>query len=236
MNTAINILLPVKSLAHCKTRLASVLTLRQRQQLVITLLKKNLQILVTNFPQHHVLVISPDPIVASIANEFKVSVLMEPRGLGLNQAVVVGTEWSLAQGYQTQLVLAPDIAGLEGRELKFILDQLPTQTTQAVAAVIIGVANDGGTNALITQPPNAIPFRYGPRSSTHMSSESRQRGIGCRLLHLLSLALDIDTPDDWMQWQAIQQNQRKQKQGKQKQFLQGLGPIQQQTVLCEVRL
>ena len=237
--SSINILLPVKSLAQCKTRLAPLMTLQQRQQLVIALLKNNLRILLRDFSQHHILVITPDLIVASIAKDFKVSVLLESSDLGLNQAVAAGTDWSLAQGYQTQLVLAPDIACLDKRELEYLLDQRPLQnktTKQTAAAVIIGVANDGGTNALLTQPPNVIPSRYGSHSASIMKAESRQREIDCHLLHLPFLALDIDTPDDWMQWKANQQKQRKQKQSSQ-----GRLPIQPriaqpETTLCEVCL
>lgn len=198
MNTPFNILLPVKHLDHCKQRLASVLTLQERQQLVIALLKQNLRILIDDFPEHHVLVITPDPNIASLAKHFNVSVLVEPFAQGLNAAVETGARWSLKQGYRTQVVLAPDIAQLDTNELQLFFDQAQAPTT-----VMIGTANDGGTNALLTRPPNAIPFQFGLHSSTHMQHASQQRGIDCQRLHFPHLSLDIDTPDDLARWKII---------------------------------
>ena len=177
MNTSFNILLPVKHLDHCKQRLASVLTLQERQQLVMALLKQNLQVLIDDFPEHHVLVITPDPTIASIAKQFNVSVLKEPFAQGLNAAVDTGTRWSLTQGYRTQVVLAPDIAQLDTSELQQFFYQ-----AQALTTVMIGTANDGGTNALLTRPPNAIPFQFGPHSSTRMLHDSQYRGLDCQRL------------------------------------------------------
>jgi 2-phospho-L-lactate/phosphoenolpyruvate guanylyltransferase len=197
MNARLNILLPVKNLDCCKQRLASVLTRQERQQLVLALLKKNLHTLITHFSQHDILVITPDHTVSALAEQMKVRVLVEPVAQGLNAAVEAGTRWSLAHGYQTQVVLAPDIADLNVNELQQLIYHASTAT-----AVTIAAATDWGTNVLLTRPPNAIPFQYGPCSAKRMLLNSTQRGIACNLLHLPHLSLDIDTPDDLDRWQV----------------------------------
>lgn len=234
MKSPLNILLPVKNLSHCKQRLATVLTGPERQHLVMTLLEKNLQTLAAHWPEHNKLVITPDPTVATLAEHLRVPVLHEPEAQGLNAAVDAGTRWSLAQGYEAQLVLAPDIAELNIHELQQVFDhlhkanycELPSvfdhrqkinthefpqvfdyqcivSNANAGSKVIIAAADDGGTNVLLTQPPNAIPFQYGARSAALMHLSSEQRGISSELLNLPHLALDIDTPSDLLSWQCL---------------------------------
>ena len=201
MKSRVNILMPVKDLAFCKQRLASVLSPQERQDLVLTLLENNLRILIAEFSEHDVLVITPDHIVARLAKRLGVRVLVEPVAQGLNVALQRGTHWSLANGYKQQLVLAPDIADLKAYELQELFDQMDSPSVDpAVPRIGIALANDGGTNALFTQPPNAIVFQFGPHSAKRMLSSSRQRGISNYLLRLPHLSLDIDTPDDLSCW------------------------------------
>ncbi|MDC0004712.1 hypothetical protein OAE19_10025, partial [Porticoccaceae bacterium] len=133
-----------------------------------------------------------------------VSVLIEPIAQGLNAAVEAGTRWSVANAYQTQLVLAPDIAELKANELQPLFDRA---NSSPEPLVIIAVANDGGTNALLTRPPNAIPFQYGSQSARRMYRDSQQRGLASERCYLPHLALDIDTPKDLSCWKILADKQ-----------------------------
>ncbi len=46
------------------------------------------------------------------------------------------------------------------------------------------------------RPPGAVPFRYGRRSSVLHKREAVARGLPARVLHLDSLAHDVDEPND----------------------------------------
>ena len=50
-----------------------------------------------------------------------------------------------------------------------------------------------GTNALVVSPPDAIPFRYGSRSSVSHLHEANEKGIRAQVMKLDSLSFDIDT-------------------------------------------
>ena len=201
MKSRVNILMPVKDLAFCKQRLASVLSPQERQDLVLALLESNLRVLTTDFPELDVLVITPDHTVARLAKRLGVRVLVEPVAQGLNVAIQRGTRWSLAKGYQRQLVLAPDIADLKSHELQQLFNQMDNPNVDpTVPRIGIAVAKDGGTNALFTQPPNVVEFQFGPNSAARMLSHCRQRGIANHRLHLTHLSLDIDTPEDLTYW------------------------------------
>ena len=52
---------------------------------------------------------------------------------------------------------------------------------------------DLGTNALVVSPPDAIPFRYGSRSSLSHLHEANEKGIRARVMKLDSFTFDIDT-------------------------------------------
>lgn len=201
MSEAVNILLPVKSLATCKQRLAPLLPLARRQALVSELLRRTLHVLGEHFAAHHRLVITPDPVIARIAKACGASVLMERKARGLNQALQAGTRWSLAKGYRRQLVLAPDIGQLEVTELKQLFDDGQALFEDA-GGVLISEAKDGGTNALFTQPPSAITFAFGQDSARCMQRQATQRGWRCRVMRLAHMQLDIDQPQDWLRWQA----------------------------------
>lgn len=214
MKSRVNILMPVKDLAFCKQRLASVLSPQERQDLVLALLESNLRVLTTDFPELDVLVITPDHTVARLAKRLGVRVLVEPVAQGLNVAIQRGTRWSLAKGYQRQLVLAPDIADLKCHELQRLFDQVEYPTLDSKAPrIVIALANDGGTNALFTQPPNALVFQFGPHSAARMLSSSRQRGIASYLLRLPHLSLDIDTPEDLTCWALESQTAYQESEG-----------------------
>ena len=55
---------------------------------------------------------------------------------------------------------------------------------------------DRGTGALALRPPDAVPFRYGRHSSVLHKREAVARGLPARVLHLDSLAHDVDEPND----------------------------------------
>ena len=62
--------------------------------------------------------------------------------------------------------------------------------------MVLTPADDLGTNALLTTPPDAIPFLYGIDSSLAHQQAAEQRAISFQLLELPELALDVDTPAD----------------------------------------
>jgi len=53
-----------------------------------------------------------------------------------------------------------------------------------------------GTNALLTRPPLALPYTFGPGSLQCYLSESRIRQLSSSLYISVGLGLDIDTIDD----------------------------------------
>ena len=57
-------------------------------------------------------------------------------------------------------------------------------------------SHSGGTSALALRPPQAIPFRFGPRSFAAHRRAAAERDLAVAVLSRSGLALDIDRPED----------------------------------------
>jgi coenzyme F420-0:L-glutamate ligase/coenzyme F420-1:gamma-L-glutamate ligase len=64
------------------------------------------------------------------------------------------------------------------------------------AEVVIAAARDGGTNALLLSPPDAIAFRFGPGSAARHEAAARASGKSVERLLLPHLSRDLDRPED----------------------------------------
>jgi 2-phospho-L-lactate guanylyltransferase len=185
-----NIVIPMKDLLFSKTRLDPQLSSRQRQALALSMFKTTLEFFNLHFSQHHLLVVTASEFISDIARTYGATVLIETK-LGLRQAVESAACWSLNNDFQSQLLIPADIAELDRSELERLLTAY-----RPVPSVVLCPADDLGTNALLTTPPNAIPFLYGIDSSIAHQRAAHERGIDCQVMNLPALALDIDTPDD----------------------------------------
>ncbi len=61
------------------------------------------------------------------------------------------------------------------------------------------VSPDGarsGTNALLSRPPDALPFLFGPDSFEAHLQAARARGLDLRICERSHLAFDLDTAGD----------------------------------------
>ncbi|MFT3721120.1 2-phospho-L-lactate guanylyltransferase [Pseudorhodoferax sp.] len=189
------LVLPVKSLAGGKSRLALHLAPAQRRSLNAELLARTLA-LAARFPSlEHTLVVSRCPEVLAMARARGAAVLVE-QGCGLNTAV--------AQSLQLPMH-AQDRPGSRVLVLSCDLPLASEQDLRALAAhdgVVLATDRAGtGTNALGL--PRGLPFQphYGPASRQHHTAEAALRGQPCRVLHRPGLAFDLDTWDDYREWQ-----------------------------------
>ncbi len=204
------IVIPMKDPRQSKQRLSGVLDSQQRQTLALTLFRQTLRFLNRHFTGTPVLVVTASERVAEIARSYGAEVQMEQppsrsqgeplcgpdlRTEGLNGAAALAAEWSVRRGFDSQLLLPADIAELSEAEIRRLLEH-----PREVPSVLICPADDGGTNALLTTPPNVIPFQFGPRSSRAHLAAALKRSIPAALLRLEKLTFDLDTPEDLQLW------------------------------------
>lgn len=190
----LNFVVLIKHFSRAKGRLAPALSASGRAELANRLYLHNLRWLNTTYPQHNILVVTPDIRAAKAARDLGADFILEERCEGLNRAIAKGTEWSEQRGFDTQVLFFPDIARPEKADMDILLSYVAKTSGESLLA--LAVAGDSGTNVLLATPPAATPLVFGRNSSWRIVAAARERGLPCYPLSLRSLALDVDRPDD----------------------------------------
>ncbi len=184
--------IPVKPFQQAKTRLAAVLSLDERANLSRRLLQRTIHLA---GQVGEVVVISRDAGVRRVAKEAGAWALVE-MGEGLNEAVQQASEWVLAQGEQSMLVLPGDLPLLQLADVQAMM----ALGRPGPALVIAPCQRRDGTNALLLNPPNLIPFAFGPGSFARHQQAGQARGVVPLIYDSATLALDLDLPGDLEDW------------------------------------
>ena len=181
-------LIPVKALDEAKSRLAGYLTLHQRKNLVLDMLHHVLQVLQQSNMLEQITVVSPDLQVLDYARIWGVHALIEElpgHNAALHAAALqeTGTTALLTISGDLPLLQPSDIRALIERSLRY--------------PVVLAPSRDGtGTNALLVQPPLALPYLFGVNSLYKYVRAAKERQLGSTIYNSIGLALDIDTIDD----------------------------------------
>ena len=184
-------LVPVKALDQAKGRLAALLTQDERRRLALAMLEDVLRAVQAVSRVDQVAVVSPDDVALARAGELGAEPLAEPpQCRGVNQALTHASNVLADGGADALLVVAADIPAALPADIDQVLDALPER------GIAVAPTADRGTGAIALRPPGVIPFRYGRHSSVLHKREAVARGLTARVLHLDSLARDVDEPDD----------------------------------------
>jgi 2-phospho-L-lactate/phosphoenolpyruvate guanylyltransferase len=181
---------PIKDLSVAKQRLASVLTLAEREQLARAMLRDVLRAL-GGAGFEHVWVVTREPAVAAIARTLGAEPLAEAENRGHTAAVALAQSEAARRGARVFLTVPGDVPRVTADELK----------------ELAGAAGDGapafvpsrsrlGTNGVALAPPDAMPLTFGEPSFARHLETARARNLAPRVLTLPGLGLDIDTPED----------------------------------------
>lgn len=180
----------MKDPADAKTRLADSLSPIQRSVLASRLFAGNLDFLqgCREVGRFDLAVISSSPRSAALARQRGIELIEERGAQGLSAAATQAAAWAKNCGYERMAIVPGDLARPEAKDL---LDFL-----QSEQPLCICPASDGGTNALLLSPPDAIEFCYGPDSSRLHSQQGLLNGLECRVMKHCSLSYDIDRSPD----------------------------------------
>lgn len=197
------VLIPVKPFGEGKSRLAPRLSRAQRAELSRALLARVLHATAAeNMPAiAGRVVVSRDPAALQMATSAGAHPLREltPE---LNAALEQGRAFAVAQGAQALLVLPADLPNVSPAALEALLRaavepaECGNHDWGAPWGVAIVASATGGTNALLLQPADAIPFAFGPASALRHCALARARGLPARWIENPALLLDVDLPAD----------------------------------------
>jgi 2-phospho-L-lactate guanylyltransferase len=185
-------IIPVKPLNRAKSRLSTVLSPEQRQELAETMFRHVLQI-VKKVPQiMGTLVVSRDGRALAIAREYGARTVMESGTPELNTALMRATQVVARWRGSGVFILPADLPVISEADLSGMLEL----AYHNPSVVIATDDNEDGTNAMLIRPPGLIPYAYGSGSFQRHLELARKAGADVAVYHSRRLALDIDMPAD----------------------------------------
>jgi 2-phospho-L-lactate guanylyltransferase len=188
------ILIPVKSLANAKQRLASVLDQPTRTKLAQTMLFDVLEMLGTWASRPEVSIVTNDPFAVELARRFEFQVIPDNANRSETDAIEMATRFCESHGVEDTLVIPADIPLIHASELEKILQAAPAE-----GSVLVPAADGRGTNAAWRRPAGLFPLRFGNDSFKPHLAAARATQKPCLVLSLPGIALDIDNPSDLRQ-------------------------------------
>ncbi len=184
-------ILPIKSFADAKQRLAAKLAPGPRRALAEAMFSDVLVALRRSRSIDEILVVSADHTVQQIAGGYGAQVLGD-RQEGHNPAATLAIDWALESGIDRALLVPGDCPVLDPVDV----DELCARPAAAPSALIVPDRHGTGTNALLLTPPNAIAPAFGPDSCRRHASTADAAGTSYEIVEVPSLALDVDTFED----------------------------------------
>jgi len=182
------VLVPVKSFAEAKLRLAPALDPADRAELARAMATH----VVRAAAPLPVAVVCDDAGVATWARDLGALVVWEPER-GLNRAVEAGVGRLAADGARRVVVAHAD---------------LPRAGPLAWVARFAGVTlvpdhRDNGTNVICVPGGLGFTFSYGPGSFARHRAEAHRLGLELRVVREPSLSHDVDLPADLAEYRLL---------------------------------
>jgi 2-phospho-L-lactate guanylyltransferase len=140
-----------------------------------------------------VVVVTANATAARAAHGEGVKVLEDHEEAGHNEAAGVGIAYAVEQGFERVLLVPGDVPLLDADELGGFLR---AATADPAALVVVPDRHGAGTNALLIAPPDAVAPSFGPGSRERHEQLAAAAGVTCRVEPVVSLATDVDTPED----------------------------------------
>jgi 2-phospho-L-lactate guanylyltransferase len=190
-------LVPVKSPARSKSRLRPVLDSSECSRLCMAMLRDVLEALRGAASIEGIAVVTGDQDVIEFATAAGHEVLPDNEDdlcCALDNAAA-----HLAQrGVTSALIIPADVPTVSADDIDRLMER--HQSGLSISPAI----RDGGTNALICSPPNAIQFCYGKDSARRHLQKAQDARMECTRLPAPAFFRDIDLPDDlaWLNNQS----------------------------------
>lgn len=192
--------LPIKTFAHAKHRLAEAVGAPARRELAEAMAGDVLEALAAVSGLDAVVAVTAEPRAAAAAREAGARVVHDDREAGQSAAATLGIDAAVALGAERVLLVPGDCPALDADEVTALLAgsrAAPADRGAHPAEVVIVADRHGsGTNALLLSPPYAIEPSFGAGSLARHAARGRAAGASVRIAGIPSLSLDVDTPGD----------------------------------------
>jgi 2-phospho-L-lactate guanylyltransferase len=111
---------------------------------------------------------------------------------GLNNLLEQGRDWAVEAGADALLTIFADLPLLAPEDIS----QMAAEAGELNTVVLAPDRHHCGTNAMLSHPPAAARFAFGPSSLDAHLALAEAAGAAVRIFSTPGLSLDIDTLDD----------------------------------------
>lgn len=184
-------ILPIKSFAQAKRRLAEELSSGARRALVEAMFSDVLVALRRTPALDSILVVTADTEAQQIAGGYGATVL-DDHEQGHNHAARIGVRHATESNADRVLLVPGDCPLLDPAQVAWLLARDGAERS----AMIVPDRHGTGTNALLLRPPDALAPAFGPGSCRRHFEGAQAEGTIGEVVEVSSLALDVDTPED----------------------------------------
>jgi len=189
---------PVKSFACAKQRLAPLLDRHERTALARAMFEDVLNALMQCRGVAGIMVVTQDADATAMARRAGATTLSDPLEAGLLPALRHAAHHLAAARRAGMLVVPADLPLITTADIEMIT----REHRRSSGVTLVGACSDGGTNALACSPPDAIPFFFGADSFRRHCEAALALGLSPRVLAPPRFGHDIDRPDDLLAFLA----------------------------------
>jgi 2-phospho-L-lactate guanylyltransferase len=189
-----NVIVPAKELSKSKTRLLTILSQDQRNDLVLCMLRDVLQPLSVNSNVNHLFLVSSDPLLIQVAKEYDAEIIEDQYAGDLNRSLQHATN-ALSQNHPMKpLLIVPSDVPLINRSA---IDGIAEMSSTFQESVVLATASrSNGTNALLRLPPDVIETQFGTMSFEKHKVAADEKMIPFVQYANGELVVDLDTIQD----------------------------------------
>jgi 2-phospho-L-lactate guanylyltransferase len=183
---------PVKERDRAKERLAPLLPSELRQALVLAMLEDVLTALAAAPDLAGLIVVTVDRQARRLASRYGARIVETGARDAHTGAVSAAAGLLAAERHGGMLTVPGDIPLVTADEIGRVV----AAHRPAPSFTIVPSHDEGGSNAILLSPPDAVPLRFGVDSFFPHLRAAEMRGIRPTMLRLPGIALDIDNPQD----------------------------------------
>ncbi len=185
-------IIPVKPFSSGKSRLAKVLTNNERTSLNRKLFLNTIYAIKAVETISAILVVSWDPEILMLAENYGCLTYMETSKSGLNAALDQATIYAVGQNTRKALILPSDLPHINTSTIIELINLLGTPPE-----IIISPDKNGtGTNGIYIDPIGAFKFQFGSSSFEKHLAEAKNHHMRVKIFRSSEMECDLDSPED----------------------------------------
>ena len=141
-----------------------------------------------------VAVVTNDDEVAGLVAQLGHEVMRDAFDADLSAALQGASAELARRGADTVIILPGDLPTLRAADLDALLERHLERDADGIS--LCPAIRDGGTNALVCTPPDAIALQFGKDSAARHLDAAAERGVPAQRLCMQAFFRDIDVADD----------------------------------------